>query len=743
MLDPTLVEQKKPIILGVIAMINQKVESTLRGKETSQYIPDQWKYRREWEKVMKDIASGLIAIENVGGNYSDKLWQDEDYIMHSGLRKVEKSNNFELSIQKMISKALEILDKKAFILAFDDIDVDINQGWNVMETLRRYLADQRIITIVSGDIKLYEIIVRSNLTSSLPHKEKDSIIFKETVNELESQYMLKILKPNHRIHLKTIKDITSRNNVRCIYESKTEDLKTVYKSILVNIGIQDKTVQQTFMDFLLSMSLRSQINFILKSFDSSDNIATEIFYSHLLSAGVNILQLQENPESVNVEILTYLLNNDLLSDNYLLLPSTSNRDTNSNLTGLTFYFSHSQSRSAILFDYMLRIGYLRNVVKPIVKDIEIQNIVKYAGWNLLSSLKNSVGLTIAFIIGNRLGGANEIIHLSGLQQIAKKKDTNAIDHVLSEEPSSLKRLLAMFPFVRLVKSDSNGSESYYSIIVLLGVIGELLKCEPDQIIGRINDLRLFRSYPMPVIGDNNPEDQLTSVDIEIEDSAVTELADKFNEWRDKFKDIKLPPYTIARIMTRLYTSASNIKAATVGDKMQLLVAIFINACLIEESRNKSIQAIVNTNNPTSSTKVFINNLVKTDILKNLPFTRWILACPILNCFLDKKLFALKELQKIYQELHEKTPDNMAYSVYSLLCQLKDLHNFSGAADKWEETLDILKIKLNDIDIKEKIINVSEEEAVKNITELELFKNVNKSSVKAFITAYKKKHHPKI
>ena len=50
MIDPTLVEHKKPIILCVISMINKLVEDTLRNAECS-VSADAFINRREWEKV--------------------------------------------------------------------------------------------------------------------------------------------------------------------------------------------------------------------------------------------------------------------------------------------------------------------------------------------------------------------------------------------------------------------------------------------------------------------------------------------------------------------------------------------------------------------------------------------------------------------------------------------------------------------------------------------------------------------
>ena len=95
----------------------------------------------------------------------------------------------------MISEALRILDKDAFILAFDDIDVDVEQGWQVLESLRRYLSDVQVISIVSGNIKLYGTLVRNHLVCNLNMAEGNPR--EMMANELESQYMLKLLNPSN------------------------------------------------------------------------------------------------------------------------------------------------------------------------------------------------------------------------------------------------------------------------------------------------------------------------------------------------------------------------------------------------------------------------------------------------------------------------------------------------------------------------------------------------------------------
>ena len=208
-IDPTLVEHKKPIILCIISMINQLVEAKLKRAETN---PDGKSFvqQKEWRRVMSDVSTGVFAIDNVGEDYNNVLWQDEDFVLHTGLSKVAKANNFEKILRDMIRTSLEILGKKAFIIAFDDIDVYAKQGWNVLETLRRYLSDDHLISIVSGDLKLYSMLVRHALAENLTISNAKA---KERMtNELENQYMIKLLNPANRINLQSLYNLLQLGN---------------------------------------------------------------------------------------------------------------------------------------------------------------------------------------------------------------------------------------------------------------------------------------------------------------------------------------------------------------------------------------------------------------------------------------------------------------------------------------------------------------------------------------------------
>lgn len=357
MIDPTLVEHKKPIILSVISMIQQKVESVLKKRECQSSV-DSYQQKRKWDKLMEKISRGLVAIDHVGKDFDNAMWQDEAYVMHTGLAKVMDSNNFEENLRKMISEALRILDKDAFILAFDDIDVDVEQGWQVLESLRRYLSDVQVISIVSGNIKLYGTLVRNHLVCNLNMAEGNPR--EMMANELESQYMLKLLNPSNRINLLSLGHLLQKDK-DCVKvknsDGETELVKFYYK-ILNSFGIQDKPSLKTFVGFLLSMSLRSQINFMKDACEENSTLPMDVFSSRLYASGIDVEVLVTNAQLLNIVLLGYLNAQKNLPDCYLLMPTLQDKDVNSNFTALTLVECwHLKNNPFLVFDYMLRIGY--------------------------------------------------------------------------------------------------------------------------------------------------------------------------------------------------------------------------------------------------------------------------------------------------------------------------------------------------------------------------------------------------
>lgn len=243
-------------------------------------------------------------------------------------------------------------------------------------------------------------------------------------NELESQYMLKLLNPSNRINLLSLSQLLQNpeNIVNVKTEKTINELEWQYRSILADFGIIDTPSQNTFKDFLLSMSLRSQIHFLKDAcMEKRSNLPLDVFTSRLYAYGIDIGALSANIQMMNIALLEYLNVNTNLPDCYLLMPTLPDKDVNSNFMALTLLECwYLRKNPFLVFDYMLRIGYIRNVILPLETGDLTVKLCKYAGWNQLMSLKNNMGLTMAYVAGKELGSMKEHISLFAMEGKAKK-----------------------------------------------------------------------------------------------------------------------------------------------------------------------------------------------------------------------------------------------------------------------------------------------------------------------------------
>ncbi|MHA4740317.1 hypothetical protein [Dyadobacter sp. MSC1_007] len=145
-IDPTLIEEKGHVFLNVISLVMDLVEERLNKQDC--YPTNDTKSlhtRKEWRELLNKLAAGLPSIDGIG-NYNGDSWQDPEFVMDNGLKAVSASQKLLKNFNTFLQKSLDIIEKKAFLLIFDDIDVDSSKGWVVLETIRKYFTGTKLIT---------------------------------------------------------------------------------------------------------------------------------------------------------------------------------------------------------------------------------------------------------------------------------------------------------------------------------------------------------------------------------------------------------------------------------------------------------------------------------------------------------------------------------------------------------------------------------------------------------------------
>jgi hypothetical protein len=419
-IDPTLIEEKGHVFLNVISAISARIEDELMKGEC-QPSKEPHYTRKDWRQKLLKLAAGIPSIDGVG-SINMESWQDAEFIMDSGLIAVKAARDLKKNFNTILEFALKVLDKKAFVITFDDIDVDSTKGWAILECIRKYFTSSRLILIVSGDPNLYLSVIRqkkwTNFGSEIlkyegTHwKQEDGTneklsAFNDLVTDLTAQYMLKIMPPKYRIHLTTLQEKMNSDmglEIKVIYKDKDIDsrIEVLYNQILGALGFHNELQLEVYRTFLMNLPLRTQIQFLLtmrlpkpvdriNTSDSEDvkagerenndpsnirNIEdtekvsaniTDVFLADLQEKKVDTLVASKIPKFLNTIILKLLVKERRLSDLYQLQPVTTDHSLNASLFSLNISLADTiaHQQSFLVFDYFMRVAFSRNVADSI------------------------------------------------------------------------------------------------------------------------------------------------------------------------------------------------------------------------------------------------------------------------------------------------------------------------------------------------------------------------------------------
>ena len=687
--DPTLIEEKGHIFLNLVARIKDRIDLLVDEKGASiRHTPDY----REWENSLNSLAAGLPMLDGINGGLDPSDWNDTTFVMRDGLRRVSGANRLEENFRKYITYSLQLLEKQFLLIAFDDVDTDFAKGWPVLETLRKYLTAPNILTFISGDLDLYSFLVRKkqwkNFGKALLKNEYDkpeniyAAKYPELVEQLESQYMMKLLKPEYRIILSTLASKLATKRIQIYIDSVDADneLEKYYSKQLEDIwGISGNTTQLSYVRFFTSLPLRTQLS-LLQLFSPAQNQEqdlriklqnlakgiSDVFYNELRYTKVDIWGLLNEYGLANIYLLRFLLDNNVLDEASQFFPKLNNPSLDGAVVALGAVLSEKLTlESYELFDHIVRVS---NVVTKATRwpmagtSPNIQDFVQHSRSLFDYGLKKIASLQSAYIMSfdDEDAAHNGLIPLRSLQSRSKEiRDENdlALDEVFDRNnESEIVRLLGLLP--AFGAQDSLGrNRLFYSFYNLIGAIGEIIQSENEQEMQ--NELiRLAQLREFPMAHNQNNRDDITDdagdydgpehMDRDTIGEFVSLISHWKGNWHSREKNI-LPPYLLGRIMVRTAYSFMRIQPQSnqkVAELFHRLLVVFLNAVLVEEVMERDATTHMTLANPTGSDKIFLDNYNKKTNSSCLLF-EFMLACPFIQAYLDPNLLEQIKIQPAY------------------------------------------------------------------------------------------------
>ena len=234
-IDGSLLEHGEDIFKIVLAQMYQKfIDLDQEDLISKGYNFDM--HKRELLQQLEDIYKTVCEVEN---QEKRQTAPGESYM--SSLRSLSSSQKVKRDFEKLIcdftalmkyvhNGTLQESNQHYVVIAIDDIDLNISNGFFMLEKIHRYCMVPNVIVLLSVDIDQMLSIVFKNFFKVLPEVDELLVKGEGRVHKLSMDYLEKVMPVNYRVHIPDLSDFLSSH-----YLSMGKEHADIKKSILRKI----------------------------------------------------------------------------------------------------------------------------------------------------------------------------------------------------------------------------------------------------------------------------------------------------------------------------------------------------------------------------------------------------------------------------------------------------------------------------------------------------------------------------
>lgn len=715
-LDPTLFEDKQNILVSIITIIVDKVKDNNNNNNLQE--------NKEWLECLTELSDGLNLLDGIGSNPMQKdIWDDSRIILDKGLVSAHSGINFEKNFHIFIDKSLKLLNnKKMFILKFDDIDTSVLKGWPVLEVIRKYLTTPKIQIIISGDINLFSKLIRlkqwENLEKLTIFEKKKNLL--STIDQLEEQYLTKILKPEYRIYLQNLESILNKhsNSIKIEYKENEKNIEEIYNEIAEKIFILErKKDKEIFINILLKLPIRTNIQIILtyynNLYEKTDRDSFLLDFSLIFMTNFSKFDFKYEDTNTLVSnsenIISYLIDKlffikktnqfNTIQELKSLQPIFKEKDLNLFLLYLNASVVNSISKSnSIIFSWYLKNFCFFKILEDYTNHEE-NELINYF------DIKSSLIYTSSKINGILYEDKNDYDYFSKIYMQVRQAKKNSFEYGYDNYETKVKKdlkdtlpevyktikLLENIIFVKIRTKNDAETHLTTSILNIFSFIGTILN--PSKLT--LTD-KMKEGLEEKTIGkfEDNKQGDMILTSYETTFNTLPFYKD-LEKWIELQKDLEpLSVQLIEDIWNEFHThekAMANVN--NVAEYLELQIFIFLNSIVRVFIKHKNInistqviKSLYDKKNQFSAKTRFESNLNKYEmnkISKEKNFLDFMIECPLWKYLINYN----KEFSFTYSLTDEETT-----SYYDYL-KLLPLHQGSII----ENNVDSLDVALSEED----------------------------------------------
>lgn len=146
--------------------------------------------RNEIKKIQAEFSNVKHAIQFIDSKYSDLPYDDLDDV-----RRLSSGIELSQSLNELITCYLKFIGKKCLVVVIDDLDLNINASYRMIEQIRMNLVLPNVIVLMAAKLSQLKL----GIVNSLDKYSKKGLIAEHEISEMATRYLDKLLPLGHRV----------------------------------------------------------------------------------------------------------------------------------------------------------------------------------------------------------------------------------------------------------------------------------------------------------------------------------------------------------------------------------------------------------------------------------------------------------------------------------------------------------------------------------------------------------------
>lgn len=231
-IDASRLADKEDILGSVLAKMAKKwmseekkglTEGGLRKSRDYEYK------KRQLQMQFNEIYKCLSALKT-----KKEIFDQEDDMYFDTLQKLSFTENLKDSFEKLVEMYVDIMQyanasetKHYLVIPIDDLDMNIKNGYEQLEQIRKYLMIPKVIVLISANYDQLEKICYNHYKVEFSHLKKVN----NYIQKLTREYLEKLVPNEHQIWLRSGKRWSHLRNTVIEYQNYDEFNRAVSQNL--------------------------------------------------------------------------------------------------------------------------------------------------------------------------------------------------------------------------------------------------------------------------------------------------------------------------------------------------------------------------------------------------------------------------------------------------------------------------------------------------------------------------------